>query len=334
MGFGLTRRDVLIGAASASAVLANSAASRAQANSPLAFQLSWIKSIQYGGYFAALDQGYYKANGIEPTFNPGGPNMDAVANVAAGQSQIGDRPVGALVIARDKGVPIKIVGTAFQKSPYCVMSLASKPLNSVKDFVGKTIALPTSSRPLMLYLLRSAGVSPADVNIVPSSPDPAALVTGQLDGYAGYSTNQGVMLQTRGVEIHVLNVQDLGMPEIVGTLYAREDFLKANRDRVVRFLRASSQGWKWALNNPEKTAHLMVEKYGAPGLDFNAQFAEIKASKPYIEAGVGGTKGLLALDLAVVQKILDIYKAVDIIKRPISVDEFCDASYVDEALSG
>ena len=331
MGFALTRRGMVAGAGAMLGAFPGIAG--AQAMSPLAFQLSWIKSIQYGGYFAALDRGYYKAHGVDAVFNSGGPNMDAVANVAAGQAQIGDRPVGALVIARDKGIPIKVIGTVFQKSPYCVMSLASKPLKTVKDFVGKTIALPTSSRPLMLYLLRSAGVSPSDVNIVPASPDPAALVTGQIDGYAGYSTNQGVMLQTRGVEIFVLNVQDLGLPEIVGTLYAREDFLKANRDLVVRFLRATSQGWKWAINNPEPTARLMVDKYGAPGLDFAAQFAEIKASAPYIEAGVGGSRGLLALDLGVVKNILDLYKAVDLIKNPISVEEFCDPSYVDAALA-
>lgn len=333
MGFELTRRGMAAGAVAGAMVGARPGVADAQALAPLAFQLSWIKSIQYGGYFSALAQGYYKAHGVDPTFNSGGPNMDAVANVAAGQSQIGDRPVGALVIARDKGVPIKVIGTVFQKSPYCIMSLASKPLKTVKDFVGKTIAVPTSSRPLMLYLLRSAGISPSEVNIVPASPDPAALVTGQLDGYAGYSTNQGVMLQTRGVEIFALNVQDLGLPEIVGTLYAREDFLKANRDLVVRFLRASSEGWKWAINNPEQTAHLMVDKYGAPGLDFTAQFTEIKASKPYIEAGVGSSKGLLALDLGVVKNILDLYKTVGLIKNPISVQEFCDSSYVDAALS-
>ncbi len=329
MSFELTRRGMML--AGGAAMLPGAA--RAQALTPVGFQLSWIKSIQYGGYFAGVDQGFYTKAGIAPTFNSGGPNMDAIANVAAGQSQMGDRPVGALVIARDKGVPIKVIGTVFQKSPYCIMSLASKPLKTVKDFIGKTIAVPTSSRPLMLYLLRSAGVDPSEVNIVPAAPDPAALVTGQIDGYSGYSTNQGVMLQTRGVEIYALNVQDLGLPEIVGTIYAREDFLKANRDVVVRFLRATAEGWKWANANPEPTARMMVDKYGAPGLDFTAQFTEIKASKPYIEAGVGTSKGLLALDMGVIKQILDLYKAVDMIKNPISAEEFCDPSFVDAALS-
>jgi ABC-type nitrate/sulfonate/bicarbonate transport system substrate-binding protein len=256
-----------------------------------------------------------------------------VANVASGQSQLGDRPIGSLVVARDKGIPIKVIANVFQKSPYSIMSLAAKPIKSAKELAGKTIAVSTSGRPLMLNLIRDAGIDPGSVNIVPSAPDPAALVSGQIDGYAGYVTNQGVMLQTRGVEIYSLNVQDLGIPETTGTLYAREDFLAANRDLVVGFLKGAVASWRWALDHPDESAKLMVETYGAPGLDYTAQLTEIKASKPYIEAGPAMTKGLLALDLPLYGKIIDVYRKVDIVKSDMKVSDLCDASYIDAALT-
>jgi ABC-type nitrate/sulfonate/bicarbonate transport system substrate-binding protein len=56
---------------------------------PISFQLSWIKSIQYGGYFAAIENGSFAKFGVEPTFVSGGPNIDPIGNVAAGQSQLG-----------------------------------------------------------------------------------------------------------------------------------------------------------------------------------------------------------------------------------------------------
>ena len=303
-----------------------------QATKPLSFQLSWIKSIQYGGYFAGIENGTYKKYGIEPTFNAGGPTVDAVANVASGQSGLGDRPIGPLILAREKGIPIKVIGTVFQKSPYSIISLAEKPIKTVKELVGKTVAVATSSRPLMLNLLRDAGVDPKAVNIVPASPDPSALVSGQIDAYTGYSTNQGVMLQTKGVNIHVLNAHDLGIPETAGTIYGREDYLAANRDLVVAFLRASKEAWGWALDNPEPTAKLMVEKYGAPGLDYKAQLTEIRDSKPYITASVGGTKGLLALDLALFEQIIELYRKVEIVKSPMKAADLCDPSFVEAAL--
>jgi ABC-type nitrate/sulfonate/bicarbonate transport system substrate-binding protein len=299
----------------------------------LSFQLSWIKSIQYGGYFAGLEQGSFRKFSIDPTFVSGGPNIDPVANVASGQSQLGDRPIGSLVIAREKGIPIKVIGTVFQKSPYGVISLAKSPIKTPQDMKGKTIAVATSGRPLLLYLILRANMKPDDVNIVPSSPDPAALVSGQIDGYCGYATNQGVMLKTRGVEIYAMNAQDLGLPETTGTIYGREDFLAANRDTVVRFLKALIEGHRWALDHPEQTAKLMVETYGAPGLNYKAQYTEITESKPYIEFGPAATKGLLALDMDLFAKIIDVYREVGMVKAPMKATDLCDPSFVNAALT-
>src|ERR1700726_1656311 len=92
-----TRRSVLkAGAATtfASSSWMGLTTAFAQQAKPLSFQLSWIKSIQYGGFIAGLEQGSFKKFGTDPTFVSGGPNVDPVANVASGQSQLGDRPVG------------------------------------------------------------------------------------------------------------------------------------------------------------------------------------------------------------------------------------------------
>jgi ABC-type nitrate/sulfonate/bicarbonate transport system substrate-binding protein len=300
---------------------------------PLSFQLSWIKSIQYGGYFAGIEQGSFKKYGINPTFVSGGPNIDPIGNVASGQSQLGDRPIGPLIVAREKGIPIKVIGTVFQKSPYSIMSLAKTPIKTVQDMKGKTIAVSTSGKPLMLNLILDAGLKPDDVKIVPSSPDPAALVSGQIDGYCGYVTNQGVMLKTRGVDIYALNVQELGLPETTGTIYAREDYLAANRDLVVRFLKGAVDGFKWARASPEPTAKLMVEKYGATGLNYQAQLTEIKESTPYIDYGPAKTKGLLALDVPLYGKIIEIYRKVGMVKGGMTAEQLCDPSFIDAALT-
>ncbi|MGA7327077.1 MAG: ABC transporter substrate-binding protein [Rhodomicrobium sp.] len=299
---------------------------------PLSFQLSWIKSIQYGGYFAGIENGDFKKLGLDATFVSGGPNIDPIGNVASGQSQLGDRPIGPLLIAREKGIPIKVIGTVFQKSPYSVISLADKPIKTVQDLNGKTIMVPTSGVPLIRKMIADAGLKPDDVKMVPASPDPAALVSGQIDGYCGYVTNQGVILETRGVKIHALSAQDVGIPETTGTIYGREDFLKANRELVVSFLKGAVDAWRWTLGHPEETAKLMVSKYGAPGLNYEAQLAEIKASRPYIEADAGVTKGLLALDLKIFAKIIEVYHAAGLLKSNLTAEELCDPTYIDAAL--
>lgn len=327
----ITRRSALaLGAAG----LALPALHRARAaETALSFQLSWIKSIQYGGYFAGLETDSFAKNGIAATFVSGGPNVDPLANVAAGQSQLGDRPIGPIIVARERGIPVKVIGTVFQRSPFSIMSLAKTPIRTIKELEGKSIAVATSNRPLLLNLIRDAGMDPRSVNMVPSAPDPSALVSGQIDAYSGYSTNQGVMLQTRGVEIFVLNAHDLGMPETAGTIYGREDFLAANRDTVVRFLKGAIAGWNWALANKEQTADLMVTKYGAPGLDRKAQLTELEASEPFIKGGTAEKKGLLAIDPALYDTIIGLYRKVDIVKSNMTAAELCDPSFVEAALA-
>jgi NitT/TauT family transport system substrate-binding protein len=300
---------------------------------PASFQLSWVKSMQYGGYFAGIGQGIFQKHGIDAVFNSGGPNIDPIASVASGQSVLGDRPIGSLLIARDKGIPIKVIGTVFAKSPFCVISLTSKPIRTVKELEGKSMQVSTSAVPLMVYLLKSAGVDPKSVTFLPSSPDPSILMTGQVDAIAGYSSNQGVLLQAKGADLVMLNVQDLGIPETTGTIYAREDFLEKNRDLVVRFLKAASESWRWALDHPEEATKMMVEKYGVPGLDYKASITELNASKPFIEAGPRGPNGLLALDLPLYEKIIGVYHTVGMIKSDMKVSDICDDSFVNAALA-
>jgi len=326
-----TRRSFLtMGAAALATGMLGGKFAFAQEAKKVQFQLSWIKSIQYGGYFAGIETGAFSKQSLDVTFNPGGPNMDPVANVASGQMMLGDRPSGPLIIAREKGIPVKIIATVFQKSPFSIISPAAKPIKTIKDLAGKTIAISTSVKPLILNLLQEAGISPDAVNMLPASPDPSALVSGQIDAYTGYVTNQGVMLQTKGFKIYALNAQDLGMPETAGTIYAREDFLAANHDTVVSFLKGAIAGWDWALKHPQQIAHLMVDKYGSPGLNYDAQLREIEASAPYITAN---KKGLLAIDPALYQQIIDLYRKAGLIKSTMTASDLCDTRFVDAALS-
>jgi ABC-type nitrate/sulfonate/bicarbonate transport system substrate-binding protein len=333
-----SRRDFLGAGASAAAFLPGIpwfGPGRVLAAGPDAapFQLSWIKSMQYGGYFAGIDQGIFMKHGVDAVFNSGGPNIDPIASVASGQSVFGDRPIGSLLIARDKGIPIKVIGTVFAKSPFCIISLASKPIRSIKELEGKSVPVATSTRPLLLYLLKNAGVDPKSVTLLPSSPDPSGLMTGQVDAVTGYSTNQGVLLQSKGADLFMLNVQDLGIPETTGTIYAREDFLEKNRDLVIRYLKAASESWRWALDHPEETTKLMIEKYGVPGLDYKASITELNTSKPFIEAGPRGPNGLLALDLSLYAKVIDVYREVNMIKTDMKVTDVCDDSFINAALA-
>ena len=66
--------------------------------------------------------------------------------------------------------------------------------------------------------------------------------------------------------------------------------------------------------------------------DYTAQLNEVKASKPFIEAGPRGASGILALDLGVYERIIDIYHQAGITGAKMKVGDLCDPSFIDAAL--
>jgi len=278
-------------------------------------QLGWIKSIQFGGHFAAIDQGYFAAEGIDAEFLAGGPGTDTTAVLASGQSMIADSDVDGVVRSRIGGIPVKAFAAIMQKAPGAIMSLAGKPLKELKDFPGKTIALPNGVRPQLEAVMKTAGLDPTSVKFVPVGTDPGMLAAGQVDGYYGWATNQGVMLKTRGVDIAVAYMNDLGVPGYAGVLYATDDTIATKGDILVKWLKAEIKGWQWFLDHPEEMAKLMVDKYGQHGLDLKAQTVEAGVYKDFIPVGDAAKHGLLWIEPEVFQKGIDFSIASGDIKQ-------------------
>lgn len=295
---------------------------RAYAMDAVVHQLGWIKSIQFGGHFAAIENGYFAEEGIEAEFVAGGPGSDTTATVATGQAMTSDSDVPGVARSRLNGIPVKAFAAIMQKAPGAIMSLAESPIVGLEDFPGKTIALPNGLRPQVDSLLSAAGMDPAEVNFVPVGTDPGILAAGQVDGYYGWATNQGVMLQTRGVDIHVAYMNDLGVPGYAGVLFATDESLESNGDLLVRWLKAEIKGWQWHLEHPEEMAVLMVEKYGQRGLDLEAQTAESLLMKDFVPVGDAAEHGLLWVEPEVFAKGLEFLVAAgDMTEGQVKVED-------------
>lgn len=292
----LGRRRALVGAATASASLLAAPRLAFAAKDKVVLQMGWVKSVQYGGYFAGLEKGFFDAEGIEAEFLTGGPSIDSINVVASGQALVGDRDSTNVILARAKGIPIKAFAATYQISPYSLISAKGKKIATLKAMEGKTIAIPQGRRATMTALLKRAGVDSSKITFVPTGTDPGILATGQVDGYFGWYTNQGSMLTMRGFEIDYTTEHDLGNPTYPVTLFALDETIEKKKDLLVRYFRAQAKAWKWFSENPEAVARMTVEKYGARGLDVAQQTVEAKLTSPLITMGDGKAKGALWIE--------------------------------------
>ena len=116
------RRDMIKGALTAAGVAGLgpmlSVDSFAQGKPVLNLQLGWLSSGNQIGEICAKALGYYEAEGLDLKLQPGGPNIDGVAVVAAGRydaGQVSSSP--SLMLAASQDIPIKCFATGAQVHP-------------------------------------------------------------------------------------------------------------------------------------------------------------------------------------------------------------------------
>ncbi|MGH8858919.1 MAG: ABC transporter substrate-binding protein, partial [Polaromonas sp.] len=60
----------------------------ASAADKVTVQLKWLPQAQFAGYYVAQSKGYYKAEGLDVTIKPGGPDISPVQVIAGNGADV------------------------------------------------------------------------------------------------------------------------------------------------------------------------------------------------------------------------------------------------------
>ncbi len=228
-------------AASAAATMGTRAATAA---TPMTMQAAWINDAEFAGYFVALDNGYYTAEGLDLTYLPGGPDVIPESTIIAGKADLAlTTPDTTVKAIAEQGAKFKIIGAQYQKNPIGIVSLASNPIKTPQDLVGKTLAVPPVNVISVDAVLKLNNIDRAQVNIVPYAYDPTPLIKGEIDASLDFTTNVPFTIKQAGAEAISFLLYDFGFTIFNDTVVVTEDTLKAKRKELVSWLRASRKGW-------------------------------------------------------------------------------------------
>ena len=304
---------------------------------PVTLQLNWVPNSSFAGFYVADSKGYYEDQGIQFTQKPGGPNLpDPTQIVAGGAADVGVRNMFSLLDAISKGADLVIIGARLQQNPYGILSLAENPITSVDQMCGKKIGSDTVDVPLLEGVLKANGLAKDCFDIVPVGADPGPLARGQIDGQAAYVTGQPVTLERQGIPWAFASFSDFGMPLYGDVIFVRRDFLEANHDALVGFMRATIQGWSEYLADPSEGIDLTMNEYGGAeaGDVLEDQAAITQAERPLMEGGDGTTHGLFWIDEDLIAgPMLDAMKKSGVTNLP-PIDQLIDTSIIEEAVQG
>lgn len=264
---------------------------RAPAATPVALQLSWLHSVQFGGSYIAQSRGYWAEAGLDVRLDPGGPNAPVEPPVVAGTALVGISAADYTAAAVANGAPFRIIGVAMQKNPFVIASLPANPVNTPQDLVGKKIGMALANTPVLQALCTLNGVDITAIEIVPTQYDAAPLVTGQVDCLLCWQTDLPVAMTMQGVENVTMLMADHGYVLHSQTYIATTESLANRRAELVALMRGEVRGWNDYKADPRAAARLTVEMFPDAGLDLPTQELQAERQVPLMFSDLTDAQG-------------------------------------------
>jgi NitT/TauT family transport system substrate-binding protein len=265
----------------------------------LNLQLKWVTQAQFAGYYVAKDKGFYEEEGLDVTILPGGPDIAPTQVLAGGGADVIVEWMPAALAAREKGLPLVNIAQPFKASGMMLTCLKETGISDPKtDFKGKTLGVwfsgneyPFLSWMSQLGLSTEGGPDGVTVlkqgfNVDPLLQKQAACISTMTYNEYGQVLDAGIAPE----DLVTFKYEDQGVATLEDGLYVLESTLQdqAKVADLVKFVRASMKGWKYAEENPQEAAEIVLEndETGAQTLDHQVRMMTEIAK---LTAGSDGT---------------------------------------------
>jgi len=243
----------------ASAALAAALIPGAHAQEKFTYMSNWYAQAEHGGFYQALVSGLYKKEGIDATIRMGGPQVNGMQLLAAGQIDCFMGYDVSTMKGWENGINAMTVAASFQKDPQVLIGHPGV-LNKMEDLPGKTILISTGAQnsywPWLkaAYKLQDSQVRPYTFNIQPFIADKNVV-------QQGYMTSEPFAIEQQAkFKPNVFLLSDHGWPPYSTTIVCMEKTVKQRPKAVAGFVRATMQGWRDYLNGDPSAANAAIKK--------------------------------------------------------------------------
>jgi len=293
-------------------------AAPALASERFVFLTDWYAQAEHGGFYQAQATGLYARSGLDVTLKMGGPQVNLMQLLVAGQADCIMGFDSQTIKAWEQGIPAVNVAAFAQKDPAVI--IAHPHVKRIEDLKGKTLLVGQVGQVTFWPWLKTrygfgdAQLRPYTFNIQPflASKDIAQ---------QGYLSSEPYSIEkVAGFKPSVFLLADLGWPPYATTVVCLQQTLERKPKQVAAFVKATAQGWKSYLQGDPRPGNALIRKDN-PNMseDVIAQAIARMKSNGVVLGGDAATLGIGAVTEARMKKTFDTmveHKLVD----PTKVD--------------
>lgn len=262
-------------------------AAGAQAQEKFTYMTNWYAQAEHGGFYQAVATGIYRKYGLDVTVKMGGPQVNIMQLMAAGQA---DCIMGSsdlqMMIQRSSGIPVVTLAAIFQKDPQVL--IAHEGVNGFEDMKGKTILIaPSAQRGYWLWLKQKYGFTDAQTRPYTFNIQP--FVADKETVQQGYLTSEPFAIQKAGVKAKAFLFADQGWTSYATTISCMEDTVKNREKAVAGFVKGTMEGWKSYLADPAP-GNALIKKDNPNMSDEQLAYSVAKLKEMGIVTGVDAPK--------------------------------------------
>ena len=270
-------------------------ATGAQAADDVTLQLKWVTQAQFAGYYVAQAKGFYEEEGLNVTILPGGPDVAPTQVIAGGGADVVIDWMPSALAAREKGLPLVNIAQPFKSSGMMLTCLKESGVTTPADFKGKTLGVwfGGNEYPFLNWMnklgLKTDG---SDVTVLKQGFNVDPLLQKQAACISTMTYNEYWQVIDAGIkpeELVTFKYEDAGVATLEDGLYVLEDKLAdpAFKEKMVKFVRASMKGWKYAEANSDEAAEIVLEN-DASGAQTEAHQKRMMSEVAKLTAGSAG----------------------------------------------
>ena len=219
----------------------------------ITFRLDWIPGPEHSPIYRAVDQGYFKAEGIDVEVIKGEGSNVSVKLVGIKTNPFAFCSSDVTLIGRTKRLKVKTVSQIYQKSPAGIMSHEADPVRKPGDLKGKKMGVDPKSTAMqqLIATLRLNKFDRSGYEEIPVGKAlMQALVAKRVNAAVSYNYIQPVILRSKGNKIHNVTFADWGLRIYSMGIITHDDTIARNPKLVRGVVRAVMKGYYDAKRNP------------------------------------------------------------------------------------